>query len=44
MVQLAPTITHASPLESAFFRVIEVTLGGVTALVVSFFVLPSRAQ
>ncbi len=44
MVLLAPTITHAPPLESAFFRVIEVALGGVTALVVSFFVLPSRAH
>ncbi len=44
MVLLAPTITHVSPLESAFFRVIEVALGGVTALVVSFFVLPMRAH
>ncbi len=44
MVLLAPAITHASPVESAFFRVIEVALGGVTALAVSFFVLPSRAH
>ncbi|MEJ0092268.1 MAG: FUSC family protein [Methylocella sp.] len=44
MVLLAPTITHASPLESAFYRVIEVALGGTTALVVSFLVLPSRAH
>jgi uncharacterized membrane protein YccC len=44
MVLLAPAITHASPLQSAFFRVVEVALGGVTALVVSFVVLPSRAQ
>jgi uncharacterized membrane protein YccC len=44
MVLLAPAITHVSPLESAFFRVIEVALGGVTALFVSFAVLPSRAQ
>ncbi len=44
MVLLAPTITHASPLESAFYRVIEVGLGGITALFVSFFVLPSRAH
>jgi uncharacterized membrane protein YccC len=44
MVLLAPAIIHASPLESAFFRVIEVALGGVTALVVSFLVLPSRAH
>lgn len=44
MVLLAPAITHATPLESAFFRVIEVALGGATALFVSFFVLPSRAH
>ncbi len=44
MVLLAPAITHASPLQSAFYRVVEVGLGGVTALFVSFFVLPSRAQ
>ncbi|WP_395665275.1 FUSC family protein [Methylocella sp.] len=44
MVLLAPTIIHATPLESAVFRVIEVLLGGLVALFVSFFVLPSRAQ
>ncbi|VFU09688.1 FUSC family protein [Methylocella tundrae] len=44
MVLLAPTITHVPPLESAFFRVIEVALGGAVALFVSFFVLPSRAH
>lgn len=44
MVLLAPTITHATPFESAFFRVIEVALGGATALAVSFVVLPSRAH
>ncbi len=44
MVLLAPTITHASPLESALYRVVEVALGGTTALVVSFLVLPSRAH
>ncbi len=44
MVLLAPAITHVSPLESAFYRVMEVALGGVTALVVSFAILPSRAH
>ena len=44
MVLLAPAITHATPLELAMFRVIEVGLGGLTALFVSFVVLPSRAQ
>jgi uncharacterized membrane protein YccC len=44
MVLLAPAITHVSPLESAFFRVMEVALGASTALFVSFAVLPSRAH
>lgn len=44
MVLLAPTITHVPPLEAAFFRVTEVALGAAVALLVSFFVLPSRAH
>jgi uncharacterized membrane protein YccC len=44
MVLLLPTITHASPLQSAFFRVIEVAVGCGTALAVSFLVLPQRAH
>jgi uncharacterized membrane protein YccC len=44
MVLLAPTISNIGPLESAFYRVIEVALGGTTALFVSFLVLPSRAH
>jgi uncharacterized membrane protein YccC len=43
MVQLAPAITHMGPIESAFYRVLEVGLGGITALLVSFLVLPARA-
>jgi len=43
MVLLAPSITHVGPFESAFFRVLEVALGGMTALAVSFLVLPARA-
>ncbi len=44
IVLLVPTITHASPIASALDRVLEVTLGGVTGLVVSFLLLPSRAH
>src|SRR5580704_3548964 len=36
MVLLVPTFTHASPLDSAYYRVIEVALGGMIALAVSF--------
>ena len=36
--------THASPLASALDRLMEVALGGVTGLVVSFFLLPSNAH
>jgi len=41
IVLLVPTITHASPIASALDRVLEVALGGVTGLVVSFLLLPS---
>ena len=41
IVLLVPTITHASPIASALDRVLEVVLGGVTGLVVSFLLLPS---
>ncbi len=44
IVLLVPLITHASPLASALDRVIEVALGGVTGLVVSFVLLPSNAH
>lgn len=43
MVVLLPEITHTGPLESAFYRVIEVAVGGVSALVVSLLVVPVRA-
>ncbi len=43
MVLLLPGMTHTSPIESAFFRVIEVAVGALTALAVSLFVLPARA-
>ncbi len=44
IVLLIPTMTHASPIASAMDRVLEVALGGVTGLIVSFFLLPSNAH
>lgn len=44
IVLLVPIMTHASPLASALDRVMEVALGGVTGLVVSFLLLPSNAH
>ena len=44
IVLLIPTMTHATPLASAVDRVIEVALGGVTGLLISFLLLPSRAH
>jgi uncharacterized membrane protein YccC len=44
MVFFGPTITHAGPIASAFERVIEVAVGAVVGLVVSFVVLPARAH
>ena len=44
IVVLAPTVTHATPLESAVFRLAEVGLGAVTGLLVSLTVFPARAH
>src|SRR4030081_2655684 len=44
IVLLVPTMSHANPLDSALDRVMEVAVGAVTGLLVSFFVLPSRAH
>ena len=44
MVFMGPTITHAGPIVSAFERVIEVGVGGVVGLFVSFVVFPARAH
>jgi len=43
IVLLLPTMGHMSPLESAIDRILEVTVGAITGLLVSFLVLPSRA-
>jgi hypothetical protein len=44
IVLLVPTLSHANPIGSAIDRVMEVMVGALTGLVVSFFVLPSRAH
>jgi uncharacterized membrane protein YccC len=44
LVLMVPEITHVSPAESAVYRVLEVTVGGLTALVTSLLVVPARAH
>jgi hypothetical protein len=44
IVLLLPMMNHGSPLDSAIDRVLEVAIGAVTGLLVSFLVLPSRAH
>jgi len=44
IVLLIPIMTHSTPIASAFDRVFEVAIGGVTGLIVSFFLLPSNAH
>jgi uncharacterized membrane protein YccC len=44
IVLLVPTLQHVSPAESAFDRVLEVVVGGLTGFIVSFLVFPSRAH
>jgi len=44
IILLLPGITHNSPLDSAIYRVLEVAVGAVIGLLVSFVVLPSSAH
>src|SRR6202167_5505657 len=44
IVLLLPTMHHGNPLDSAIDRVLEVAVGALTGLAVSFLVLPSRAH
>ena len=44
IVVLMPAITHASPLDAAIDRVLEVGLGVVVGLLVTFVVLPAGAH
>jgi uncharacterized membrane protein YccC len=44
LVLLVPGIAHVGPVESAVYRVLEVAVGGFTALAVSSLVWPTRAH
>jgi uncharacterized membrane protein YccC len=44
IVLLLPVMNHGNPLDSAIDRVLEVAVGAITGLAVSFLVLPSRAH
>jgi uncharacterized membrane protein YccC len=44
IVLLIPIMTNATPVASALDRVMEVALGGVTGLIISFCLLPSNAH
>jgi uncharacterized membrane protein YccC len=44
LVLMVPEIAPVSALESVVFRVVEVAVGALTALIVSMLVLPTRAQ
>src|ERR1700744_2804374 len=44
IVLLLPAMNHGSPLDSAIDRVLEVAVGALPGLAVSFLVLPSRAH
>lgn len=44
LVLLVPGTAHVSPIEFAIDRVLEVTIGGLTALTVSLLVFPARAH
>ncbi len=44
IVILVPTITHTNTVVSAVDRVLEVVIGGLTGLIVSFLLFPSRAH
>jgi len=44
IVLLLPVMNHGNPLDSAIDRVLEVTVGALTGLIVSFLVFPSRAH
>lgn len=44
LVLLVPGLLGQGPLESAFYRLLEVAIGGGIALAVSLLVLPERAQ
>ena len=44
IVVIGSSITHAGPLGSALYRVLEVAIGGIVGLAVSLLVFPERAH
>src|ERR1700724_3101995 len=44
IVVVGSSVTHAGPVDSALFRVLELAIGGVTGLAVSLLVFPRRAH
>lgn len=44
IVVVGSSVTHAGPVDSAVYRVLEVAIGGVVGLAVSFLVFPARAH
>ena len=44
IVVVGSSVTHAGPVDSAVYRVLEVAIGGVTGLAVSLLVFPARAH
>ncbi len=44
LVLLVPGLAHVGPIESAVDRVLEVAIGGITAVAVSLLVAPARAH
>ncbi len=44
IVLLLPAMNHGNPLDPAIDRVLEVAVGALTGLAMSFLVLPSRAH
>src|ERR1700730_18478988 len=44
IVVVGSSVTHAGPVDSALYRVLEVAIGGLIGLAVSFLVFPARAH
>lgn len=44
LVLMMPGMLHTTAFESAFYRTLEVGVGGAVAVVVSLFILPARAR
>lgn len=44
LVLMVPDIAHVSPVQSSLYRVVEVAVGALTALIASLIVVPTRAH